>query len=74
MRSEVLAKGKIDLFFIEFAVNDDQDADTSCECVRGMEGIIRQARKAQPNMDIVVTHFVNPGMLTIAERGALGGP
>ena len=29
VRSEVLAKGKIDLFFIEFAVNDDQDAGLS---------------------------------------------
>jgi len=64
LRSQVLEKGKIDLFFIEFAVNDDQDAGHAYrECVRGMEGIIRQARMAQPQMDIVVTHFVNPGML-----------
>ena len=70
--SEVLAKGKIDLFFIEFAVNDDQDAShASRECVRGMEGIIRQARKAQPNMDIVVTHFVNPGMLEQLREGKM---
>ena len=70
--SEVLALGKIDLFFIEFAVNDDQDAGhASRECVRGMEGIIRQARKAQPNMDIVVTHFVNPGMLEQLREGKM---
>ena len=70
--SEVLAKGKIDLFFIEFAVNDDQDAGhASRECVRGMEGIIRQARKAQPNMDIMVTHFVNPGMLEQLREGKM---
>eukprot|EP01046_Picozoa_sp_COSAG06_P100304 COSAG06_NODE_46425_length_347_cov_0.625000_1_plen_58_part_00 len=31
------------------------------ECVRGMEGIVRHARSAQPEMDIVVTHFVNEG-------------
>ena len=68
----MLAKGKIDLFFIEFAVNDDQDAGhASRECVRGMEGIIRQARKAQPNMDIVVTHFVNPGMLEQLREGEM---
>ncbi|MFP6872292.1 MAG: GDSL-type esterase/lipase family protein [Verrucomicrobiales bacterium] len=49
LRSQVLEKGKIDLFFIEFAVNDDQDAGHAHrECVRGMEGIIRQVRRAQP--------------------------
>ena len=72
LESEVLAKGRIDLFFIEFAVNDDQDAGhASRECVRGLEGIIRQARKTQPNMDIVVTHFVNPGMLEQLQAGKI---
>lgn len=43
---------------IEFAVNDDQDAmHAHRECVRGMEGIIRHAREAQPHMDIVVVYF-----------------
>jgi lysophospholipase L1-like esterase len=75
LKSEVLAKGRIDLFFIEFAVNDDQDAGYATrECIRGMEGIIRQARKAQPNMDIVVTHFVNPGMLEQLQAGKMPLP
>jgi len=70
LRSEVLAKGRVDLFFIEFAVNDDQDAaHARRDCIRGLEGIIRQARAAQPNMDIVVTHFVNPGMLAQLRAG-----
>jgi lysophospholipase L1-like esterase len=72
LKSEVLAKDRIDLFFIEFAVNDDQDAGHDArECIRGMEGIIRQARKDQPNMDIVVTHFVNPGMLEQLRSGKI---
>jgi len=75
LRSQVLDKGQIDLFFIEFAVNDDQDAGhQSRECVRGLEGIIRQARKTQPNMDIVVTHFVNPGMLEQLRAGKVPLP
>ena len=70
LRSEVLAKGRVDLFFIEFAVNEDQDAaHARRDCIRGLEGIIRQARTAQPNMDIVVTHFVNPGMLAQLRAG-----
>ncbi len=75
LRSQVLEKGKIDLFFIEFAVNDDQDAGHAYrECVRGMEGIIRQARSVQPKMDIVVTHFVNPGMLKDLQSGKMPVP
>ncbi|MED5585410.1 MAG: SGNH/GDSL hydrolase family protein [Verrucomicrobiota bacterium] len=75
LRSQVLEKGRVDLFFIEFAVNDDQDAGHAHrECVRGMEGIIRQARSAQPRMDIVVTYFVNPGMLKDLQAGRMPVP
>ena len=64
LQRDVLSKGPIDLFFLEFAVNDDQDAGHSYdECIRGMEGIIRQVRNANPCTDIVVTYFVNPKML-----------
>lgn len=55
---------KPDLLFIEFAVNDDQDAEHARrDCIRGMEGIIRQARNSNPKMDIVVTFFLNDSML-----------
>ena len=67
---DVLGKGPVDLFFVEFAVNDDQDAaHTRAECIRGMEGIIRHARKVNPNMDIVVTFFVNEGMVKTLQSG-----
>ena len=62
--SDVLAGGAPDLLFVEFAVNDDQDAaHTRAECIRGLEGIIRHALRSNPKMDIVVTYFVNEGML-----------
>ncbi|MEK6234720.1 MAG: SGNH/GDSL hydrolase family protein [Planctomycetales bacterium] len=65
-----MSKGPIDLFFIEFAVNDDQDAGHARrECIRGMEGILRQARRHNPNMDVVITFFVNPGMLSQLQAG-----
>ena len=67
---DVLAKGPVDLFFVEFAVNDDQDAaHTRKECIRGMEGIISQIRKHNPFADIVMVHFVNPGMLMTIQEG-----
>jgi len=67
---DVLSKGPVDLLFIEFAVNDDQDAaHARRDCIRGMEGIIRQARRHNPDMDIVVTYFVNPGMIETIKAG-----
>lgn len=70
LERDVLSKGPINLFFIEFAVNDDQDAHhTREECIRGLEGIIRHARQSNPSMDIVVTFFVNEGMLAQLQEG-----
>jgi lysophospholipase L1-like esterase len=70
LRRDVLDQGPIDLFFIEFAVNDDQDAGHSKEaCIRGMEGIIRQVREKSPQTDVVVTYFVNQGMLEQLKQG-----
>lgn len=70
LRRDVLDHGPIDLFFIEFAVNDDQDAGHSREaCIRGMEGIIRQVRMKSPQTDLAVTYFVNPGMLEQLKQG-----
>ncbi len=64
LADDVLAKGPVDLLFVEFAVNDDQDAGhPRRECIRGMEGIVRHVRAHNPAADIVVTHFVNEGML-----------
>ena len=70
LQADVLDGGPVDLFFVEFAVNDDQDAaHTRAECIRGLEGIIRHAKRQNPNIDIVVTFFVNEGMLKTLQEG-----
>ncbi len=67
---DVLAKGPVDLFLVEFAVNDDQDAEHAARaCLRGMEGIVRQVRRHNPESDIAIVHFVNPEMLAAIARG-----
>ncbi len=67
---DVLAGGPVDLLFVEFAVNDDQDGHfTRTECIRGMEGIIRHARLVNPDTDIVMIYFVNEGMLQTCQEG-----
>jgi lysophospholipase L1-like esterase len=68
--ADVLDKGPVDLLFVEFAVNDDQDGHhTREECVRGMEGILRHARQANPSIDIVMTFFVNEQILSTLQEG-----
>ena len=70
LNRDVLSKGPLDMLFVEFAVNDDQDASHSREnCIRGMEGIIAQARAHNPNVDIVITHFVNESILKKLQNG-----
>lgn len=70
LESDVLARGPIDLFFLEFAVNDNQDGFFSFEhSVRGFEGIVRHIRTVCPNVDIVVTFFVNEDLMAKYRTG-----
>jgi len=67
---DVLSKGDVDLLFIEFAVNDDQDAGHDItHAIRGMEGLLVQVRRHNPKADIIVTHFANPSMMNSIRRG-----
>lgn len=70
LQRDVLSQGPVDLLFVEFAVNDDQDAQHTAEgCLQGMEGIIRRVRQHNPAADIVMIHFVNPEMLSSVQEG-----
>lgn len=70
LQEDVLDKGPVDLLFVEFAVNDDQDAHHDrARCIRGLEGIVRRTRRHNPHADIVVTYFVNEGMLETFRKG-----
>jgi len=68
---DILANGTPDLLFVEFAVNDDQDGGTYdyAESVRGMEGVIRHAREANPKMDILMMLYVNERQLKQLQAG-----
>ena len=61
--------GPVDLLFEEAAVNDQYNGRTDSEQIRGMEGIVRQARLANPAMDIVLLHFVDPPKMELINRG-----
>ena len=71
-QADVLAKGKVDLLFIEFAVNDNQDAaHTMTSAIRGMEGMVVQAREQNPDMSIVISHFVNSSHISDFNSGVI---
>ena len=69
MQHDVLSKGKIDLLFVEAAVNDDTNHFTAQEQIRGMEGEVRHALESNPEMDIVMLHFIyDPFIPMFAKR------
>ncbi len=56
---DVIGHGVPDLLFVEAAVNDLHNGRTPEEQRLAMEGIIRQARRANPLMDVVFVHFAD---------------
>lgn len=63
LERDVLSKGRVDLLFQEAAVNDDTNGRSKTEQLRAMEGIVRNLRNSNPNIDIVLMHFVDPGKM-----------
>jgi len=66
---DVFSRGPVDLLFEEAAVNDDTNAFSDQAQIRGMEGIVRHARLLQPEIDIVMLHFVDPGKMALINQG-----
>lgn len=71
MEADVLEKGVPDLMFVEAAVNDHTNGFGPVEQVRGMEGIVRHALKVNPEMDVVMLHFIYDPFLPMLEEGVV---
>jgi acyl-CoA thioesterase I len=61
--AHVFGKGKVDLFFLEFAVNGGG--------VRSMEGIVRQAKTLNPDIDIIIMYFANTKHVSSYNKGEI---
>lgn len=59
LQTDVLTKGKIDLLFLEAAVNDYANGTDSLTQIRSMEGIVRHALQVNPSMNIVLMAFAD---------------
>jgi lysophospholipase L1-like esterase len=60
LQRDVLDSGKIDLLFLEAAVNDQVNGTDSITQVRSLEGIVRHAKTNNPLADIVMMSFADP--------------
>lgn len=66
---DVLSKGTIDLLFEEAAVNDATNGVDPKRQLRGMEGIVYQAIRSNPLIDIVLMHFVDQDKMADYNNG-----
>jgi len=72
LERDVLAKGPVDLLFVEAAVNDSSNIpDHPEQMLRGMEGVVRHARTANPLTDIIQMHFVMPPHMDDYNKGSV---
>ncbi|WP_114937074.1 SGNH/GDSL hydrolase family protein [Mucilaginibacter endophyticus] len=69
LQRDVLDSGKVDLMFVEAAVNDNVNGLDSLTEVRALEGIVRHAKKTNPLMDIVMMSFVDPDKIRDYNNG-----
>ena len=68
---DVLEKGKVNLLFLESAVNDKSNRTPEKTQRRALEGIVRNALRANPFMDIVMMAFVDPDKMTDYREGKI---
>jgi hypothetical protein len=68
---DVLAKGPVNLLFIEFAVNDASDYGLANQRMQAMEGIIRKARQANPATVANLSRWGMPNMLTAPRSSSM---
>ena len=69
LQRDVLDSGRIDLLFLEAAVNDQVNATDSVTQVRALEGTIRHARKSNPYLDVVMMSFADPDKTLRYQQG-----
>ncbi len=60
LERDIFARGTVDLLFIESAVNELHNSRKKTEMQRATEGIILNARKHNPNIDIIAQYFYDP--------------
>ncbi len=71
MDKDIFMNGKVDLLFIESAVNELHNRRTKEEIQRAVEGIIRHAHAHNPNIDVIAQYFYDPSHLKNLRKGTV---
>ncbi|HEY9535196.1 MAG TPA: GDSL-type esterase/lipase family protein [Mucilaginibacter sp.] len=71
LQRDVLDSGKVDLLFVEAAVNDQVNGTDSVTQVKSLEGIVRHALKSNPYMDIILMSFADADKTNIYKKGGI---
>jgi sialidase-1 len=69
LQRDVLDSGRVDLMFLETAVNDHANNTDSLTQVRALEGIVRHALYSNPKMDIVMMSFADADKNNMYDKG-----
>lgn len=68
---DVLKNGKVDLLFVEAAVNDEVNKSDTTEILRAMEGIARHAKISNPECGVIFMYFVDPAKMASYRNGRI---
>jgi sialidase-1 len=69
LERDIFARGQVDLLFIESAVNELHNGREKQEIQRATEGIILNARRHNPNIDLIAQYFYDPSYVEQVRRG-----
>lgn len=69
VQQDLLDSGRIDLLFLEAAVNDRGNGTDSVTQIRSLEGIVRHAKRVNPGLDIIMMAFADPDKTADYDRG-----
>ena len=73
LQRDVLDSGKVDLMFVEAAVNDRGSGVDSATQMHSLEGIVRHARKSNPSMDMIFMEFADTYKNNDYDKGVVPG-
>jgi sialidase-1 len=66
---DLLVDGPLDVLFVECGLPERRAQLSDVEMRRGLEGIVRRARAANPDCDIVLMHFLDTQSLAVLRGG-----
>lgn len=69
VKRDLLDSARIDLLFVEAAVNDRVNGTDSIVQVKALEGLVRQCKSINSKMDIILMSFADPDKTRDFERG-----